>query len=626
MNLPRLTVAALLWVFLTSAAVAQTRFPSPVQIAVGRSLPLLQRSADTWFQRRGCPSCHHQGVGLLTVALAREKGYAIDEALFRDQLDRVSAKFGHSDESSLSAGGGTANYPFGHAYIAWGMSGAGPLPADGRMVVLANGIAGRQHVDGSWRSLSHRPPMEDSSITLTAVAARMLQLVPIPGREREVHERLERAKRWLAKTPIRSTEERAFAILAAAWLGERALLQREQAALISEQREDGGWAQIPTRSTDAYATGLALVALHQSGGLTPANRAYLRGVLFLMKHQQPDGTWQVETRRRLPGLPYFETGFPHGKDQFLSYAAAGWATMALILTGSPAPSRVFWPQPLPALRMEDVSLTAIAEGATPLHRAALLGDRAELSSLLDSGADPNTRTKSGLSPLMLAVHDPDRVQLLLRAGARADETTSDGSSALMMAAGYSGALASVQHLLAAGASLERAADGPLPPLLAAVMHGDRRVVDLLLQRGAKLLDEALFEMTALDLAVSAGDVEMVRHLIARGADVNRAMEEGGTVLHLAVLDGNLDLVRLLIESGASLEERVEGHTPLLAAALIDPGHPEIVRALLKAGADPTARLEDGTDVVTLAEQNRHPATELLREAAEAKGKGALDRR
>jgi hypothetical protein len=44
----------------------------------------------------------------------------------------------------------------------------------------------------------------------------------------------------------------------------------------------------------------------------------------------PDGSWLVRSRSR-PFQTYFETGFPHGKDQWISSAATGWATAALAL-------------------------------------------------------------------------------------------------------------------------------------------------------------------------------------------------------------------------------------------------------------------------------------------------------
>ena len=83
----------------------------------------------------------------------------------------------------------------------------------------------------------------------------------------------------------------------------------------------------------AYATGKALVAL-QLGGLPVSDATYQRGVQFLLKTQQEDGSWYVKTRA-LPIQQYFESGFPHGKDQFISAAASNWAAMALALAIRP---------------------------------------------------------------------------------------------------------------------------------------------------------------------------------------------------------------------------------------------------------------------------------------------------
>jgi len=41
-----------------------------------------------------------------------------------------------------------------------------------------------------------------------------------------------------------------------------------------------------------------------------------------------DGTWFVPTRA-FGFQRYFETGFPHGRSQFISAAATSWAVIAL---------------------------------------------------------------------------------------------------------------------------------------------------------------------------------------------------------------------------------------------------------------------------------------------------------
>ena len=83
-------------------------------------------------------------------------------------------------------------------------------------------------------------------------------------------------------------------------------------------------------TSDAYATGTALVALHRTGSVKADDPPYLRGVSWLMKHQFTDGSWHVVSRAK-PFQKYFESGYPHGKDQFISITAACWATTALAL-------------------------------------------------------------------------------------------------------------------------------------------------------------------------------------------------------------------------------------------------------------------------------------------------------
>jgi squalene cyclase len=98
--------------------------------------------------------------------------------------------------------------------------------------------------------------------------------------------------------------------------------------LLKEQNSDGGWSQLRGLNSDAYATGLVLVALHEAGGLSTSDTAYRRGVQCLLKMQESDGSWLVH-KRAVPMNKYFESGSPHGKFQFISYAGTCWATMAL---------------------------------------------------------------------------------------------------------------------------------------------------------------------------------------------------------------------------------------------------------------------------------------------------------
>lgn len=86
---------------------------------------------------------------------------------------------------------------------------------------------------------------------------------------------------------------------------------------------------------------------------------------------------------------------------------------------------------------------ADAQGWTALHWAALAASDEKARMLLQAGADPNARTTTGTTPLLIAArHDPSpdsrSVRLLLDAGAAAEATDEDRRSALHVAAWCAG--------------------------------------------------------------------------------------------------------------------------------------------------------------------------------------------
>jgi hypothetical protein len=128
------------------------------------------------------------------------------------------------------------------------------------------------------------------------------------------------------------TVDRAFQLLGLGWAqAEPESIREKVSKLLGEQRQDGGWGQVPTLASDAYATGLALYALHQGGGVAVDQQFYQRGVNFLLRTQLADGSWHVASRS-FPIVEFSKSGFPHGRSQFISASATCWATMALTLT------------------------------------------------------------------------------------------------------------------------------------------------------------------------------------------------------------------------------------------------------------------------------------------------------
>ncbi|EER05304.1 Cyclin-dependent kinase 6 inhibitor, putative [Perkinsus marinus ATCC 50983] len=92
--------------------------------------------------------------------------------------------------------------------------------------------------------------------------------------------------------------------------------------------------------------------------------------------------------------------------------------------------------------------------------------------------------------------------------------------------------------------------------------------------------------TDLELAASTGDLSELNTLIARGADLGTVNENGQTALHFAAVNGHPRTIQLLIERGVDLNaEDSLGWSALHWAAY--KGHGKIVNFLLEQGADPT---------------------------------------
>jgi hypothetical protein len=148
--------------------------------------------------------------------------------------------------------------------------------------------------------------------------------------EAECEGAIQLAAAWLGKVEPKTNQDRIWRLLRLAWAAtDKNATRKALRELLTAQRSDGGWPDLPSMESNAYATGRALVAL-QTAGLAVSDPAYQRGLQFLLNTQMEDGSWYVKTRA-LALQPYFDNGFPYGVDQWISAAGTSWATMALTL-------------------------------------------------------------------------------------------------------------------------------------------------------------------------------------------------------------------------------------------------------------------------------------------------------
>jgi hypothetical protein len=321
--------ALYLAVLFTSLLPAADLNSSDVRSSVEKALPLLQKASPFFWHHTGCISCHHNVLPSMAVTAANDHGFAVDQVAAKSILNETADYVGTRAErmfQGLTPPGGEDTM----SYVLFALSEA-HFPGNAGTDAGVRYLKMRQSEDGRWTIRAHRPPLESSSIDLTAVTIRVLQAFAPPGQRTQYAKSVARAAQWLDKAIARNSDEAALRILGLVWADAAPVsVANAAASLAREQRSDGGWSQLPTLASDAYATGEALVAL-QAAGMKTTDPVYQKGAAFLVETQLADGSWFVKSRSEA-FQPYFESGFPHGKDQWISAAGTSWAITALALT------------------------------------------------------------------------------------------------------------------------------------------------------------------------------------------------------------------------------------------------------------------------------------------------------
>lgn len=272
---------------------------------------------------------------------------------------------------------------------------------------------------------------------------------------------------------------------------------------------------------------------------------------------------------------------------------------------------------------------------TPLHLAAAAGHLAVVRCLIQAGADKDSVSKNGATPLVAAIcaERLETVKFLVEAGAGVDPKNAQGvprspltfavqarrlevvkfllaadpdlkalcrgdDSPTCMAA-QCGFLEILKSLATAGVDIEATTEDGSSPLLYAVDGGHTEVVQWLLDRRVDVNRGQFREGGGvLSCAANKGRFGLVRSLLAAGADVNRPTNDGRTPLILASIKGCSKSVEHLLEAGAAVDRATEQGITALFAAVVS-NYVDVVRLLLASGAD-TGRVDTCLGLTALA--------------------------
>ncbi|KAJ7551923.1 hypothetical protein O6H91_06G034800 [Diphasiastrum complanatum] len=204
------------------------------------------------------------------------------------------------------------------------------------------------------------------------------------------------------------------------------------------------------------------------------------------------------------------------------------------------------------LDARQVTMNLVEKKTSDVHLQKLATDVA--STLTKQDAELALRVNAA------AFHgDFRQLEHLVKAGADLERTDYDGKTALHLAASK-GHQDIILYLIREGCNVNRTDNYGNSPLLEAVTGGHDGTISILVEKGAslQLKDSAM----ALCNAVINGDIELLRRLLRLGVNPNSTDHNLRTPLHIAAADGSFIIVKLLLDAGANIFAKDRwGHTP-----------------------------------------------------------------
>lgn len=272
----------------------------PVRTAVEKAIPFLWKEGDAWIEKRGCVSCHQIPFMIWALESASRAGFAIDKSRLQEvqqwslQLKNFTNPKNdapQTDEQIAAANVDTLSFLLLAGFIDESSNNDEDIQQK-----FSNSLIDSRQEDGRWKAcgqlpLQKRPKSETADVTTIWTLLALLT----GNTEFPLTVSINDTLKTLLAQGV-STEWWGARLLLANELAEAEQVAAFRQKLIAFQREDGGWGWLTDAESDAFATGVAMYALKRVGGSESKN-ALKAAEDFLIRTQQPDGSWHVRSTK-----------------------------------------------------------------------------------------------------------------------------------------------------------------------------------------------------------------------------------------------------------------------------------------------------------------------------------------
>ncbi len=249
----------------------------------------------------------------------------------------------------------------------------------------------------------------------------------------------------------------------------------------------------------------------------------------------------------------------------------------------------------------DIDYRASASDWSILMSAANVGNKEMVEFLLEQGADVNISDYSGITALSLALRNRyfDIVNILIKHNAKINmqQCLEDLKYAL---GDYSPEV--IEFLI----PIIIIPENYVKIFNTIFTYGNERILLLFIQRGLDVnaIDEDGQNLLMRGLRIfkncstpslKSEYLKMIEVLLQNGADVNFVDRRGNTSLMLIINHNSPSTIKLLIDYGANVNiKNNSGDTALTIAIRYGPKYFEVIKTLLRHGADPRIACDEGT--------------------------------
>lgn len=284
-----------------------------------KAIAFLVREVPAWPKNNGCFSCHNNGDAARALYVATRKGINVaPEAVIETNnwLSKPNSWKNNKGDPGFSDKR-LANIQFASALSV--AIETGQLKDRSPLAEAARLLIPDQSENGAWKIDAGTTPGSPATYgtpLATVMALRVLKAANLP----EANPAIQKAENWLRQTKPNNVLTAAALLMFSIDAADKQKETDSLKLIRSAQTSDGGWGPYADSPPEVFDTAVVLLALAEFKKRSEVEAAIQRGRKFLIKEQQPDGSWPETTR-------------PSGGESYAQrLSTTGWATLALLAT------------------------------------------------------------------------------------------------------------------------------------------------------------------------------------------------------------------------------------------------------------------------------------------------------